>query len=65
MSYEVRFPTRNIEKKFNQALSKIPQRKIQSEIMDHVEAFCENPQPFGQKFFKRLNPPVELYQITT
>lgn len=64
MKYEVKFPNHSIEKKFNRLLSKIPQIKIQYKIIDAVEKLANNPRPYGKKPFKKLKPPVQLYQLT-
>ena len=64
MNYQVFFPSVSIEKKFGQVLSQIPQKKIRQEIMRHVESLAGNPRPFEGKLFKKLKPPVALYQLT-
>ena len=63
MSYQVLFPSHAIEKKFGKLLSRISQ-KDQDRIMREVENLSVNPYPSGEKFFKRLNPPVQFYQYT-
>ncbi len=64
MKYEVRFPTRSIENKFNKLLSKIPQANIQGKIMEVIEKLTDNPRPYGKKPFKKLKPPIQFYQFT-
>jgi mRNA interferase RelE/StbE len=64
MTYEVRFPNRSIEKKFDKVLLKIPQANIQYEIMESVEQLADNPRPFGEKPFKKLKPPIQFFQFT-
>jgi len=61
--YSVRFPSVSIRKEFDKALSKVSRRN-QLDIMEKVERLARDPRPFGQKFFKCLNPPMELYQLT-
>jgi hypothetical protein len=63
MTYQVKFPNHSIEKKFNKCLLKIPQTKIQDEIMESVEDLSVNPRPFGEKPFKKLKPPIQFYQF--
>lgn len=63
MKYEVKFPNHSIEKKFEQALSKIPNINIRDEIMDAVENLAVEPRPFGKKPFKKLKIPVQFYQF--
>ena len=63
MKYEVRFPNSSIEKKFDKAISKISQVNIQNEIIEAVEELADNPRPYGKKPFKKLKPPVQLYQF--
>ena len=62
MKYTARFPGLSIQKKFEKVLRLISQTKIQDEIMLSVESLEQNPRPFGQKFFKTLNPPIKLYE---
>ncbi len=64
MKYEVRFPTRSIENKFNKLLSEIPQANIQGKIMEAIEKLTDNPRPYGKKLFKKLKPPIQFYQFT-
>jgi len=47
MKYEVKFPNSSIERKFDKALSKIPQIKIQDKIIKAVEKLTDNPHPYG------------------
>jgi hypothetical protein len=56
MTYQVKFPSSSLENKFNKFLLKIPQTKIQNDIMESVESFSVNPRPFGEKPFKKLKP---------
>ena len=63
MKYEIKFPNHSIEKKFEKFLSKIPQISIQNKIMDDVEKLSDNPRPYGKKPFKKLTPPIQLYQF--
>lgn len=32
--------------------------------MKEIESLADNPCPYGRKPFKRLSPPVQLYQFT-
>ena len=63
MTYQILFPNHSIEKKFHQLLSKISP-KNQDDIMKEIENLANGPCPYGRKPFKRLNPPVQLYQFT-
>lgn len=64
MNYRVDFPNDSIERKFEKALLKISPPSLQDEIMNKVEGLANNPRPFGEKPFKRLNPPIECYYFT-
>lgn len=64
MRYEVRFPNRSIEAKFNKVLSRTPQSVLQDEIMKAIEKLTDNPRPYGIKPFKKLKPPIQFYQFT-
>ncbi|MEA3305542.1 MAG: type II toxin-antitoxin system RelE/ParE family toxin [Candidatus Omnitrophota bacterium] len=64
MSYRVDFPNDSVEKKFEKVLLKISPPNLQDKIMDAIETLAHNPRPFGEKPFKRLNPPVECYRFT-
>jgi len=45
-------------------LSRISKKNIQDEIMDAVKSLAGNPFPYGEKPFKKLDPPVIFYQFT-
>ena len=62
MKYEVKFPSHSIEKKFEKVLLKIHPVKLQEEIMQEVNKLGSNPRPYGEKPFKKLKPPIQLYQ---
>jgi mRNA interferase RelE/StbE len=62
MKYEVKFPSHSIEKKFEKVLLKIQPVKLQEEIMQEVNKLGLNPRPYGEKPFKKLKPPIQLYQ---
>jgi len=64
MKYEVKFPNSSIERKFDKALSKIPQRNIQDKIIEAVEKLADSPHPYGEKPFKKLKPPLQFYRFT-
>ena len=64
MKYKVNFPNKKLEGEFNKNLLKIPQVKIQDKIMDSIEKLGDNPCPYGRKPFKRLKPPIQVYQYT-
>ena len=64
MTYQVKFPSSSLENKFNKFLLKIPQTKIQDDIMESVENLSVNPRPFGEKPFKKLKPPIQFYQFS-
>lgn len=64
MRYEVKFPNRSLEKKFEKALLKIQPESLQEEIMQEVQKLADNPRPFGEKLFKKLKPPIQLSQYT-
>ncbi len=62
MKYQVKFPNHSIEKNFEKVLSKISPASIQEEIMGEIEKLADNPRPYGIKPFKKLKPPIQLYQ---
>lgn len=64
MKYKVRFPNSSIEKKFDKALSRISQVKLEDGIIEAVEKLADNPCPYGKKPFRKLKPPVQFYQFT-
>jgi len=63
MIYQVKFPDHSIEKKISKFLLKIPNTKIQHEIMGAIESLSQNPRPYGKKPFKKLKPPIHFYQF--
>jgi len=63
MKYKVKFPSRSIARKFMKVLEDIPEIHIQEKIMKEVEKLMDNPRPYGKKPFKKLKPPVSLYQF--
>ena len=63
MKYEVKFPSRSIEKKFEKILLKISPVNIQEEIMEEVNKLADNSRPFGEKPFKKLKPPIAFYEF--
>lgn len=64
MKYKVKFPNRSIEKKFEAALLGIPHKATQERIMDEVQKLTDNPRPYGDKKFKKIKPPIEIYNLT-
>ncbi len=64
MSYEYGFSKPSIEKKFEKALEKISNHRLQDKIMQAIESLKDNPRPFGTKAFKRLNPPIVFQELT-
>lgn len=64
MKYRVNFPTRSIENKFSTFLKKIPHIHIQDKIIEEIDKLGDNPRPYGKKPFRKLNPPVQIYQFT-
>ena len=62
MKYEVKFPSHSVEKKFEKVFLKIQPVKLQEEIMQAVNKLVNNPRPYGEKPFKKLKPPIQLYQ---
>ncbi len=64
MKYNVRFPNKNIEKKFSKTLLKIKKIKIQDKIIKEVEKLSDNPRPHNKNLFKKIKPPVQFYQRT-
>ena len=64
MKYKINFPNKKIEGEFNKNILKISQVRIQDKIMDSIEKLGENPRPYGRKLFKRLKPPIQVYQYT-
>lgn len=63
MKYTCCFPNSSIEKKFQKILLNIPGTQIREEIMHRIEQLADNPRPFGQKPFKQLKPPIQIYQL--
>ena len=63
MKYKVKFPSRSIARKFMEVLEDIPDTQVQEKIMKEVEKLADNPRPYGKKPFKKLKPPVSLYQF--
>lgn len=64
MKYKLKFPSRSIEKKFEIALTSIPHKATQERIMKQIENLADNPRPYGEKKFKKLKPPVQIYSLT-
>lgn len=66
MRYKVLFPTSSIANTFSKVLSKIPNVKIQDEIMEKVEDLADNPRPYEERkdFFKKIRPPLAIAQYT-
>lgn len=64
MKYAIKFPNRSLETKFEKALLKIHPVSLQEEIMREVQKLADNPRPFGEKPFKKLKPPIQLFQYT-
>jgi len=63
MKYKVKFPTHSVARKFMKVLEDISEIHIQEKIMKEVEKLADNPRPYGEKPFKKLKPPVSLYQF--
>ncbi len=63
MSYQVRFSTPSLERKFGKLLSAIPQRNTRERIMKEVEALAQEPRPAGKKL-KALKPPLPFHEFT-
>ena len=63
MKYKVEFPSMSVARKFMKVLEDIPEIYIQEKIMKEVEKLADNPRPYGKKPFKKLKPPVSLYQF--
>ena len=63
MKYKVKFPSRSVARKFMKVLEDISEIYIQEKIMKEVGKLADNPRPYGKKPFKKLKPPVSLYQF--
>lgn len=63
MKYKAQFDNSSIQKKFIKNLHKVPNKKTQDTIMTAVEDLERQPRPFGTKPFKKLRPPVAIYQF--
>ena len=63
MNYTARFSNTSIEKKFQKFLLAIPDKNTREAIIERIERLQENPRPFGEKPFKQLTPPVEIYEL--
>ena len=61
--YRVVFPNASFEKRFNKTIAKIP-NPIRQSVLDKIELLALNPRPSEAAFFKRLNPPVEVFSMT-
>lgn len=64
MKYKIKFPNRSIEKEFERTLLNIPHKVTQEKIMQEIEKLANNPRPYGEKKFKKIKPPVEVYSLT-
>lgn len=60
MKYDLRFPSVSIEEKFRKSLAELS-RSMQNGIMAEVEKLSVNPYPYGDKGFRKLKPPMDLY----
>jgi len=63
MKYQVKFPDVAAGKRFQKELSKISRIKLQEKIMQAAEGLSNNPRPYGEKTFKKINPPIQFYQF--
>lgn len=63
MNYTVRFPNNSIMSKFEKELTQIPNQSIRDNIMNTVEGLGNNPFPYGEKPFKKINAPIQFYQF--
>ena len=63
MKYKIKFPSMSVAREFMKVLEDIPEIYIQEKIMKEVEKLADNPRPYGKKPFKKLKPPVFLYQF--
>ena len=64
MTYQVIFPTPAYEKQFEKVLLKISKFKVRDQIIRKIEALADNPRPIEAGSFKRLNPPIEIHELT-
>lgn len=58
MKYEVKFPTKSIEKKFLKILNVISPKEIREQIKKKVLSLGDNPRPYGEP---KIKPPLEVY----
>ncbi len=64
IKYSVKFPNTSIQNKFERVILSIPNKSVQTRIMEEVEKLADKPRPFGDKLFKQLKPPIQLYRFT-
>lgn len=60
MTYEVKFPSASIEKKFERYLEDVFPAKLRLEIMQKIELLAGDPRPYG---VPKLTPPLEVYHF--
>ncbi len=57
-------PREEIQNKFEKFLLSIPNKSVQTKIMEEIEKLADKPRPFGDKLFKQFKPPIQLYKFT-
>ena len=60
MKYDLKFPSVSIEEKFRKVLTELPQA-MQDRIMEEIERLSTNPYPYGDKGFRKLKPPIGIF----
>ncbi|MBI5873168.1 MAG: type II toxin-antitoxin system RelE/ParE family toxin [Candidatus Omnitrophica bacterium] len=60
MKHVPRFPSVSIQEKFHKVLIELSQA-VQDEIMKEIEKLVDNPYPYGDKGFKKLKPPIGIF----
>ena len=63
MKYQVKFPDSAAGKRFQKELLKVSHTSLQEKIMQAAEGLGNNPRPYGEKIFKKINPPIQFYQF--
>jgi mRNA interferase RelE/StbE len=60
MKYDLRFPSVSIEEKFRKVLVDLPET-LQDGIMEEIEKLSSHPYPYGDKGFRKLKPPIGIF----
>ena len=62
MKYDIRFPTRRLEKYFDEFLKKeVPHRNLRVKIASELNELVNIPRPFQKKSFTEIKPPIGVH----